>query len=58
MKDFRPGDIVGLRGWGEIRDLIVYGPITIHKRPDNTYDQHMWDFTRGIGGYVGKKSMG
>ena len=45
MKDFRPGDIVGVRGWDKNRNLIVYGPITIHKRPDNPHDQHMWGFT-------------
>jgi hypothetical protein len=45
MNDFRPGDIVGARGWDKNRDVIVSGPMTIHKRPDNPYDQHMWEFT-------------
>ena len=44
MLDFRPGDRVGFRGWGNNSTKIVRGPLTILKRPTNPHDQHMWNF--------------
>ena len=45
----KPGDIVGVRGSGSTKDIILSGPHTISRRPTNPHDQHMWQFVHGNG---------
>jgi hypothetical protein len=40
-----PGDRVGIRGYGPKRNIVAAGPYTVSRRPENPYNQHMWEFS-------------
>lgn len=39
------GDRVGIRGYGPKRNIVVAGPYTVSRRPENPHNQHMWEFS-------------
>lgn len=40
MDNFKPGDRVGIMGWGTLKHVVAAGPLTINRRSD--LEPNMW----------------